>query len=199
MVWCSLGRGSGPPTIRAPRRARRLSRCCAEIIHGLLVLVTMATSACGGGGAGPGGSPAAVQAPPPGPGDVVAAFLAAANRRDHATMAGLFGDAAGPVGEPGSAMGCGLRRLGSWLGLGEPCVGARAVELRMDLIARLLVHESRRVGPPEAVAGRGRPAARIEVEMAVRPGETVRVPFVLIHVRDHGWLVEQVELARLTG
>lgn len=201
MGWCSWERerGSGPPVIPASCRSRRFPGPAAT---GRLpvtgqVLVTVVLFGCGGG-AGPGGGPAPV-APPANPADVVAAFLEAANRRDHATMAGLFGSATGPIGEPGSALGCGLRRLGSWMGIGEPCAGAREVELRMDLIARILVHESRRVGPAEAVAGRGRPATRIQVEMAVRNGTVVRVPFVLVQAEGHGWLVEQVGLGRLTG
>lgn len=152
---------------------------------------------CGGGAAA--AAPDAASPLGQEPGEVVAAFLEAANRRDHAAMAELFGTAAGPIGEPGNAAGCGLRRLGSWIGLGEPCVIAREVELRMDVIASILAHESRRVGPAAAVAGRGRPATRVEVEMAVRDGGTVRVPFVLVLARDHGWLVEQVGLGRLTG
>ncbi len=183
--------------------------CTARPGHGTLTLVrtapapwvllaALALAGCGGRPAS-GAGPASVPGPPAAPGEVVVAFLEASNRRDHAAMAGLFGTAAGPVGEPGSAVGCGLRRLGSWIGLGDPCVGARDVELRMDVIARILAHGSRRVGPAVAVAGRGRPATLIEVEMAVRDGETVRVPFVLIHAEGHGWLVEQVELGRLTG
>ena len=46
--------------------------------------------------------------------------------------------------------------------------------------------------------GGGGPLPRVEVEMAVRSGELVRVPFVLILAEGHGWLVEQVGLERLT-
>ncbi|MCY4573864.1 MAG: hypothetical protein OXF01_13800 [Gemmatimonadetes bacterium] len=152
-----------------------------------------------GGGPRPDAGPAPGSGPAAAPGDIVTGFLDAANSRDHAAMAMLFGTGRGPIGEPGSAFGCGLRRAGSWVGLGEPCVSAQEIELRMDVIARILAHRSRRVGAPERVAGRGRPAARVEVEMTIRNGDTVRVPFVLIQAEHHGWLVERVELGRLTG
>ena len=215
MAWCSWkgpGRSMAVHTTRLWDRWRRFAR--PGIALPGLALAGLA--ACGGAagldapGAASisgqipgteneaGGSPASAPAPPAEPGDIIAAFLDAANHRDHAAMARLFGTAAGPVGEPGSAVGCGLRRLGSWMGLGQPCVTAQEIELRMDVIARILAHESHRAGPVAPVAGRGRPAARVEVEMAVRSGELVRVPFVLILAEGHGWLVEQVGLERLT-
>lgn len=40
--------------------------------------------------------------------------------------------------------------------LGHRCLTAREVELRMDLMAAILTHDSRRTGSPAAVAGRGR-------------------------------------------
>ena len=136
---------------------------------------------------------------PAGPGEVVARFLDAANRRDLDAMARLFGSADGPIGARRGAFGCGLRRVGSWVGLGEPCVSAEEVELRMDVIARILAHESRGVGSAASVPGRKLPAAGVEVQMVVGDGEVVLVPFVLIRTEDHGWLVERVGLERLTG
>ncbi len=194
MGWCSWRAVAGRPAPRqAPPRWQVVSRLA---VVGLVLVAVMA--GCGGG-PGPVAGTAPIAGPPVEPGDIVTGFLDAANSRDHAAMARLFGTAKGPIGEPGGAFGCGLRRAGSWIGLGRPCVTAQEVELRMDVIARILAHESRRVGPPERVAGRGRPAVRVEVEMAVRDGEVVRVPFVLIRTEGHGWLVEQVELGRLTG
>ena len=189
--WKRQGRWTAP-------KAAPWWRAVGRLAGPWLALLLVAAAGCGGGPR-PGGGPAPGSEPPPEPGDIVTEFLDAANRRDHAAMARLFGTAAGPIGEPGSTVGCGLRRLGSWIGLGEPCVTVQEIEVRMDVIARILAHDTRRVGPAARVAGRGRPAARVEVEIAVRAGETVRVPFVLIRAGDHGWLVEQVELGRLTG
>ena len=164
-----------------------------------LALLLGVVAACGGGP-----ESRAIPAAPndgrsPEPGEVVARFLDAANRRDLDAMARLFGTADGPIGARRGAFGCGLRRVGSWVGLGEPCVSAQEVELRMDVIARILSHESHGVGSAAALPGRRLPAAGVEVEMVVGDGEVVRVPFVLIRTEDHGWLVERVGLERLTG
>lgn len=194
MGWCSWRtvrcRWAAP---KAPPRWKAVGR------PAVLWPALLAAAAGCGGGPRPDAGPAPGSGRPVEPGDIVAEFLDAANSRDHVAMARLFGTERGPIGEVGSAFGCGLRRAGSWIGLGEPCVTAQEIELRMDVIARILAHRSRRVGSPAVVAGRGRPAARVEVEMAVRGGEVVRVPFVLIQAERHGWLVEQVELGRLTG
>ena len=143
-------------------------------------------------------------APPPGPNpslepvQVVAEFLDAAKRRDHAEMAARFGTGDGPIGDRGSAVGCAFRKLGSWIGLGEPCLTASEVELRMDVIAGILAHEWYRVGAEDGVAGRGRPATRVEVEV-VTGGRGVVVPFVVIQADDGRWLVEEVGLGGLVG
>ena len=120
----------------------RLAGSGRIVAPGLALLVL---AGCGGGAArdapGPASSavPLAGPVPPSGagqsaggdpsgePGRVVSEFLDAANRRDHAAMSRLFGTAAGPVGERGSALGCGLRRMGSWIGRGsDASPGGRA-------------------------------------------------------------------------
>ena len=164
-----------------------------------LALLLGVVAACGGGPESRAIPAVPNDGRPAEPGEVVARFLDAANRRDLDAMARLFGTADGPIGAPRGAFGCGLRRLGSWLGLGEPCVSAQEVELRMDVIARILAHESRGAGSAAPVPGRRLPAAGVEVEMMVGNGRVVRVPFVLIRTEDHGWLVERVGLERLTG
>ena len=132
-------------------------------------------------------------APPPGPDPahvrVVAEFLDAAGRRDHGAMAARFGTGGGPIGETGGAVGCAFRRVGSWIGLGDRCLRRADVELRMDVIAAILAHESYRVGAQAVVVGRGRAAARVEVEV-VTEGRVVSVPFVVIRADDGRWLVE---------
>ena len=130
---------------------------------------------------------------------VVAAFLDAANHRDHAAMASYFGTAAGPIGDRGSTLGCALRKAAFWLGLGDRCLSAQEVELRMDLLAAILTHTSYRVGGQATVAGRGHPATRIEVEVLTVTEQGVLLPFVLIQADNGAWLVEEVDLGRLTG
>lgn len=162
-------------------------------------LPLLALAACAGTA-----SPRASNLPPgadpsPEPAGVVAAFLDAANRRDHAVMASHFGTAAGPIGNRGGTLGCAFRKVFSWIGLGDRCLTAQEVELRMDLMAAILAHEAHRVTGQATVAGRGRPATRVEVEMDTVTSEGVPVPFVLILADGGSWLVEEVDLAPLTG
>lgn len=150
------------------------------------------------GGCGGSASDRALRSPPapdPTPGHVrvVAEFLEAAARRDHDAMAARFGTGGGPIGETGSALGCAFRRVGSWIGLGDRCLRRAEVELRMDVIAAVLAHESYRVEGEEGVVGRRRPAVRVEVEV-VTGGRGVVVPFVVIRADDGRWLVEEVGL-----
>ena len=182
----------GAVRLRAAGRWKAVSR--RAVLGAPLLVVAVGC----GGGPRPDAGPAPGSGPPAEPGDIVTEFLdAAPPRRPPAGGGGRAGGGGGPRGGPGSAFGCGLRRAGSWVGLGEPCVSAQEIELRMDVIARILAHRSRRVGAPEWVAGRGRPAARVEVEMAIRNGDTVRVPFVLIQADDGRWLVGEVGLGEL--
>ena len=170
-------------------------------LHPLLVswLPLLALAGCGGAPAHP------APGPPPGPNTsleparVVAEFLDAANRRDHAAMASRFGTGAGPIGDRGGALGCAFRKVGSWIGLGDRCLTAPEVELRMDLMAAILAHEAYRLGGEAAVAGRGRPAMRVEVVVDTVGEQGATVPFVLIQTDDGTWLVEEVELGRLVG
>lgn len=179
--------GCGGPRIAA-RRPRLLAW-----------LPLLALAGCGGA--------AAHHAPPPPPGPdlpleparVAAEFLAAASRRDHAAMASRFGTVAGPIGDRGGALGCAFRKLGSWIGLGDRCLNAREIELRMDLMAAILAHDSYRAGREEMVAGKGRPATRIDFELDTATEHGVIVPFVLIQADDGTWLVEEIGLGRLTG
>ncbi|MYA64404.1 MAG: hypothetical protein F4139_02590 [Gemmatimonadetes bacterium] len=168
-----------------------------QFTGGWLLLLTLA----GCGGAPVHGTPDTPLAGPDrglDPVRVVAEFLGAANRRDHGAMASRFGTGDGPIGETGSAVGCAFRRVGSWIGLGERCLSRPEVELRMDLIAGVLAHESYRIRSADGVVGRGRPAARVEVEV-VTEGRTVVVPFVVIRADNGRWLVEEVGLRRMVG
>ena len=155
------------------------------------LLATVAGCGGGGGQAGP--------APPPEPARTVEMFLEAAGRRDHAAMARLFGTADGPIGDRGGTLGCAFRKAGSWIRLGERCLEEAEVELRMDVIAAILRHDSYRVRFEEAVAGRGRAAMRVGVDLEQEGRGPVEVPFVVIRTHGGGWLVEEVELDRVVG
>ena len=189
--------GSSPD---APAKSRRIRALRLFVVPRVALL---ALGGCSGGAvvvdglAGGGGGPD--RAAPADPVEVVEAFLAAAGQRDHAGMARHFGTAAGPIGERGGAVACGFRRMGSWIGVGDRCLTGYEVELRMDLIAAILAHESYRVGAREAVAGKGRAAVRVEVEVDVAGRRGAVVPFVVIEADDGRWLVEEVGLGRLTG
>lgn len=138
-------------------------------------------------------------APPAGAADAVELFIEAAGRRDHAAMARLFGTADGPIGDRGGTLGCAFRKAGSWIRLGARCLEQGEVELRMDVIAGILRHESYRVRLGGAVAGRGRAAVRVDVELKRGTRRAVEVPFVVIRTGGGAWLVEQVGLDRVVG
>ncbi len=169
------------------RRWRRLGG------RGLAILATLGLPACGTAG-GP-----LEPNPPPGPVATVEMFLDASGRRDHALMARLFGTSQGPVGDTGGALGCAIRKAGSWIGLGARCPTAPEVELRMDIIARILEHDAYRIRSEQPVAGRDRPAIRVAVDLE-RNGRVVDgVPFVVVGVGDGRWLIQEIGLERVTG
>ena len=143
-------------------------------------------------------SPAATASPHVGPAATVERFLAAAALRDHVAMAHLFGTASGPVADPGGAVTCFARSLGRWLRIAAPCASWDEVELRMDLIARVLAHESFRVVHSEAVAGRGRRAERVLVALSGPGGTTLAtVPFIVVRTDGGRWLVVEAGLDRV--
>lgn len=193
--------------VRAVRGSR--GRIAALRLFAVPGVALLALGGCGGGlvvtgvppGGGGGPMPPSSIGPgtPPEPGRIVTEFLDAVNRRDLVAMAARFGTAAGPIGDRGGTLGCAVRRIGSWIGLGDRCLTATEVELRMDLMAAILAHRSYRVGAQTAVAGRGRPATRVEVEVDRAGGRGILVPFVLIRSDDGRWLLEGVGLDRLVG
>lgn len=181
----------------SPGRRRRITALQLFVVPRLALL---ALGGCGGGLAvtgGPGGGSGLEAAAPADPVEVVEAFLVAAGRRDHAGMARHFGTAGGPIGDRGGTVACGFLRVGSWIGVGDRCLTGREVELRMDLIAAILAHQSYRVGAWEVVAGKGRRAVRVEVEVDAAGRRSVVVPFVVIESGDGRWLVEEVGLGGL--
>ena len=161
-------------------------------------LAAVVVAGCGGAAAHDTATLPPAPDPTPGHVRVVAEFLDAVQRRDHGAMAARFGSGAGPIGETGGPLGCAFRKMGSWIGLGDRCLDRAEVELRMDAIATILAHESYRMGAEGGVVGRGRPAARIAVEV-VTGGRGVVVPFVVIRADDGRWLVEEVGLGGMVG
>ena len=166
--------------------------------RGLFASAVVAASAVAGCG-GTTMPPLAVQDPPPGPSQAVESFLEAAALRDLSEMARSFGTPDGPVAETGGTAGCALRKVGSWVGIGEACPRWSDVELRMDLMAAILAPSAYRVRAEEQVAGREDPTVRVLVDVTVGGREVSGVPFVVVMARDGSWLVQQVELERLTG
>ena len=133
-----------------------------------------------------------------GPLRVAERFLGAANRRDLDALAHAFGTHRGPIAETGGGLGCGLRRLASWLGAADRCPTRQEVELRMHAIAAVLRHDGYEVISAEQVPGRYRPVTRISIE--VRRGERIHRDVGLLVIRtSSGWLVESVELEKITG
>jgi hypothetical protein len=123
-------------------------------------------------------------------------FLQAANARDLDGMARLFGTASGPAWNTGSTLGCAFKTIGSWFG-GSRCVQKRDVEVRMDAIAQILLHEDYRILREEPVAGRMSDATRIYVDLTVN-GQTVsEIPFVMVRAGGGQWLVEEVDLQKV--
>jgi hypothetical protein len=126
-------------------------------------------------------------------------FLQASNARDLASMARLFGTEDGPVAETGSTIGCGFKKLGSWIGLGGRCATWEEVELRMDAIAQILTHEDYAIATERSVPGRTHPTSRIGVNLIVDGQTILDVPFVVVRTGGGRWLIEEIGLARVTG
>lgn len=113
-------------------------------------------------------------------------------------MAHAFGTHGGSIADTGGGLGCGLRRVASWLGAADRCPTRQEVEVRMYAIAAVLRHDGYEVTAAEPVPGRDRPVTRVSVE--VRRGERIhRDVGVLVIRTSSGWLVESVELEKITG
>jgi pimeloyl-ACP methyl ester carboxylesterase len=126
-------------------------------------------------------------------------FLQAANIRDFEAMARIFGTADGPIIEDtGGGFSCAFRRMGSWIGLGDRCVSWIEIELRMDAISQILRHQDYRIRSESSVAGRTRPTTRIGVDIERGGILYPDVPFFVVQASDGRWLIEQVDLARMT-
>jgi hypothetical protein len=137
-----------------------------------------------------------VEAPPPSMGAQLSVerFLQAANERDVVAMGNLFGTHEGPLMDTGSTLGCAFKKIGSWFG-GSACENRQNVEIRMDAIASILLHQDYRIVGQSRVAGRLHPTQQVMVDMTTDEGRDVSgVPFVVVQTGDGYWLVEQVDL-----
>ena len=104
-------------------------------------------------------------------------FLQAANTRDLETMSRLFGTDDGPIGDRRSRV---------------------EVELRMDVIAEILRHDDYEITSERSVPGAEVPSNRIGVDLLLPSGTTVQdVGFTVVE-SDDGWLINVIELVKIT-
>jgi hypothetical protein len=102
-------------------------------------------------------------------------FLQAANARDFEAMRQLFGTREGPIE-------------------GE----RREIELRMAAIAEVLRHEDYKIIEDRREPGREVPTTRVIVAITKGGRQIPEVPFLVIQTERGGWLVEQVDLEKIT-
>ncbi len=124
-------------------------------------------------------------------------FLQAANERDVTSMGRLFGTADGPAMETGGTLGCAFKKIGSWFG-GNSCLSRQEVELRMDAIAMMLLHQDYRIISERQVAGRESLTSRVMVHMTTERGVDVPgVGFDVVRADSGQWLVEFIDLRQI--
>lgn len=121
-------------------------------------------------------------------------FLQASNARDYDAMARIFGTREGPVAETGGG-GCGgLGKL-----FGGRCQSPEDVERWMAAISEILRYDDYKIVSERAEPGREHPASRIGVDLT-RSGRVVPdVGFVVVQGEEGGWLVESVDLEKVTS
>ena len=102
-------------------------------------------------------------------------FLQAANARDFEAMQQLFGTHDGPIR---------LER--------------REMELRMSAIAEVLRHEDYKITGDQREPGREFPTTRVTVTLTKGGREIPDVPFLVVRTDRGGWLVEEVDLQKIT-
>lgn len=127
-------------------------------------------------------------------------FLQAANTRDLASMAGIFGTSRGSIADrTGSSLGCAFKRMGSWIGLSRRCLSWQQIELRMNTIAHILRHDDYRMRSETRVAGRRFPTIRVGVDLVVGDQRHQDVPFTVVQTDGGRWLVEEIGLEAITA
>lgn len=104
-------------------------------------------------------------------------FLQAANAGDFEAMARLFGTADGPV-------------------KGD----RKQIELEMATIAEILRHRDYQIVSERRAPGRENPTHRVDVDLTNPAGRVIReVPFHVVQSDDGRWLVEEIDLEKVTG
>jgi hypothetical protein len=126
-------------------------------------------------------------------------FLQASNARDLHAMARIFGTEDGPIIETGGTLGCAFKKIGSWIGLGQRCMTIQEVELQMDLIAEVLAHQDYSIGAEANVPGRRSQTTRVEVDLTINGRRIEDVPFVVVRTKENRWLIESIDLEKITG
>jgi hypothetical protein len=104
-------------------------------------------------------------------------FLRAVNDQDFDTMARVFGTKQGPIGQ---------------------LYDKKQVDERMFALATILKHEDYKIQGTQAVPGRREEATQVVVRMTVR-GRQVDVPYTLVWSDGRTWLIEQIDLEKVTG
>jgi len=127
-------------------------------------------------------------------------FLQAANTGDLEAMARIFGTSRGSMADQrGTTFSCAFRKMGSWFGLGNRCLTRVESELRMNAIALLLRHDDYLIRSESMVPGRQRPTTRIGVDLQQGNRRTNDIPFLVVQTSDGRWLVEEIDLSRVTS
>ncbi len=164
--------------------------------HVVAIGLILAVSACATSGSP---SPPSSQ-PGSEPSVSVIRFLEASNAGDLEAMARIFGTSRGAVADrTGNTLTCAVRRVGSWIRLGDPCVPWSEIELRMNTIAIILEHEEYQLRSESTVAGRTRPTTRVGVDLETTAERIVDVPFVTVLGPGGAWYLEEIGLERITN
>jgi hypothetical protein len=147
------------------------SRTLARFVRAAAMFATLALSACVTRTAAPPSREMAGMLPVLS----VERFLQAANARDFEAMRELFGTHAGPIA-------------------GE----RREMELRMAAIAEILKHDDYKITGDQREPGREFPTTRVMVTLTKGTHQIPEVPFLVVQTDKGGWLVEQVDLEKVT-
>lgn len=103
-------------------------------------------------------------------------FLQAANSRDYDAMASLFGTVEGPI------------------------EGDRnELEVRMDLLARVLQHRDYSIASEAPVPGRQNRTTRVGVDLQIGRDTVPDVGFMVVRSTGGRWLVEQIDTEKITS